>query len=95
MHMATQIAQFGTAPRGYRRDQLADHNGGSARGYQELPAPLAIPATAGAGSGQARMFMHSQSWGVIARKPLGGHAADCRSCPMGGLAWQRRSAWTG
>jgi hypothetical protein len=41
MHVATQIAQFGTAPRGYRRDQLADHNGGSVRGYHELLTSLA------------------------------------------------------
>ena len=41
MHVATQIAQFGTAPRGYRRDQLADHNGGSTRGYS--PSTTTLP----------------------------------------------------
>jgi hypothetical protein len=32
--------------------QVADHIGGSARGYQGLPAPLAIPATAHPDSGE-------------------------------------------
>ena len=39
----------------------AEDSGGSARGYQELPAPLAILGTAEHGTAD-RMFMHSQRW---------------------------------
>jgi hypothetical protein len=35
---------------------IATPNGGSARGYQELSAPLAIPATAEQAGGQAVCF---------------------------------------
>jgi hypothetical protein len=39
---------------------MAALNGGSARGYQELPAPLAIPATAEQAAARPVCFMHSQ-----------------------------------
>lgn len=36
--------------------------GGSARGYQELPAPVAVLSTAKHAAARGRMFMHRQRW---------------------------------
>ena len=41
---------------------LLRHDGGSARGYQELFAPLAIPATAEQAGGQIAYVYTSECW---------------------------------
>ncbi len=41
---------------------VAEHIGGSARGYQELCARLAISTTDEQADGPGRMFMHGQRW---------------------------------
>jgi hypothetical protein len=43
---SAQISQFGATAGSHLDGQVASHIGGSARAYQEFPAPLAIPATA-------------------------------------------------
>ena len=57
---SAQIARLGAARTACRPTETCHQNGGSARGYQELPAPLAIPATATQTAARDRIFMHRQ-----------------------------------
>ena len=50
---SAQIAPFGRRGGSPVEGWLAARNGGSARGYQELSTPLAIPVTAKQADGQA------------------------------------------
>jgi hypothetical protein len=54
------------APVGTHRATADVHNGGSARGYQELSAPLASPTTVEQADGQA-VFLCTATLGVNAR----------------------------
>jgi hypothetical protein len=52
---------------------LAAPNGGSALAYQELPAPLAIPATAGQASGKVVCLCIPRAWHGRPHLPLIAH----------------------
>jgi hypothetical protein len=64
--MRSQISLVRAAADPRSRHSLGEQNGGSARGYQELFAPLASPTTAEQPDGQA-VFYASAALGVNAR----------------------------